>query len=42
MTKYQALLNEIYNEVLPMVGGGKVSDYIPALADIDPHKLRHL
>ncbi len=36
--KYQALLDEIYTEVKPMVGDGKVSDYIPALGNIDPNK----
>ncbi|MFT4861530.1 MAG: glutaminase [Pseudohongiellaceae bacterium] len=36
--KYQALLNEIYSEVLPLQGEGKVADYIPALGHIDPRK----
>jgi len=36
--KYQALLDEIYSEVLPMLGNGRVADYIPALSHIDPTK----
>ena len=36
--KYQALLDEIYSEVLPLLGTGKVADYIPALGHIDPSK----
>nr|MBP8172323.1 glutaminase [Pseudomonas sp.] len=30
----QALLNEILDEVRPLIGRGKVADYIPALADV--------
>lgn len=32
----QALLNEILDEVRPLIGRGKVADYIPALADVAP------
>ncbi|AXR08418.1 glutaminase B [Salinimonas sediminis] len=34
----QSLLNNIYQEVIPMLGQGKVADYIPALACVDPHQ----
>ena len=30
----QALLNEILDEVRPLIGQGKVADYIPALASV--------
>ena len=30
----QALLNEILDEVRPLIGQGKVADYIPALGDV--------
>ena len=30
------LLQETYEEVLPLLGQGKVADYIPALACVDP------
>ena len=33
---YQAVLEEIYEEIQPLLGEGKVADYIPALAEIDP------
>ena len=35
----QALLNEILDEVRPLIGRGKVADYIPALADVAPAQL---
>ena len=35
---FQAVLDEIYNEIKPLLGQGKVADYIPALAEIDPHQ----
>ncbi|SDH39227.1 L-glutaminase [Pseudomonas benzenivorans] len=35
----QALLNEILDEVRPLIGRGKVADYIPALADVPPDQL---
>jgi glutaminase len=35
----QALLNEILDEVRPLIGRGKVADYIPALADVPGHQL---
>lgn len=35
---YQRLLEEIATEVRPLVGRGKVADYIPALAAVDPSK----
>ncbi|MAM71584.1 MAG: glutaminase [Gammaproteobacteria bacterium] len=36
--KFQALLEEIYNEVQPLFGQGQVADYIPALGKVDPRK----
>lgn len=33
---YQRLLEEIYTQVLPLAGEGKVADYIPALAKVAP------
>jgi len=33
---YQAILEEIHTEIRPLLGEGKVADYIPALAEIDP------
>ena len=35
---YQAILNQIQKDIKPYLGQGKVADYIPALADIDPMK----
>ncbi len=35
---YQKVLNKIYEEVKPLTGEGKVADYIPALAKVDPRK----
>lgn len=35
----QALLNEILDEVRPLIGQGKVADYIPALASVAPRQL---
>jgi glutaminase len=35
---YIQILNEIYSEVQPLFGKGKVADYIPALKRIDPKK----
>ena len=35
---YQQILNEIYTEVQPLFGQGKVADYIPALKNVDPRK----
>lgn len=35
---YQAILNEIAQEVQPFFGKGKVANYIPALANINPGK----
>jgi len=35
---YQKLLDEIYGEVKPLLGQGKVAGYIPALAQVDPNK----
>ena len=35
----QALLNEILDEVRPLIGQGKVADYIPALASVVPDQL---
>ncbi len=35
----QSLLNEILEEVRPLIGSGKVADYIPALGRVDPCQL---
>ncbi|MCE9678035.1 glutaminase B [Shewanella sp. AS1] len=35
----QALLETIIEQVRPLLGKGKVADYIPALAEVDPNKL---
>lgn len=35
---YQAILDEIAEEVGPYIGQGKVADYIPALAEVDPNR----
>ncbi len=35
---YLAILNKVLREVQPIIGSGKVADYIPALADADPTK----
>ncbi|MBU1642027.1 glutaminase [bacterium] len=33
---YQSILEEIEKEIAPLLGSGKVADYIPALAGVDP------
>jgi glutaminase len=38
MTDLQALLDETHAAVAPQIGSGKVADYIPALARIDPQQ----
>ena len=35
---YQACLQEIYEETKPLLGQGKVAEYIPALAEVDPNQ----
>ncbi|ABG59008.1 glutaminase [Cytophaga hutchinsonii] len=35
---YQAILNQIQGDIQPYLGQGKVADYIPALAGINPSK----
>lgn len=35
----QTLLNEILDEVRPLIGQGKVANYIPALGGVKPHQL---
>ena len=35
---YQSILNEIAQEVTPFLKDGKVADYIPALANVDPQQ----
>ncbi|WP_206001397.1 glutaminase, partial [Pseudomonas viridiflava] len=35
----QDLLNEILDEVRPLIGQGKVADYIPALGGVRPDQL---
>jgi|TARA_B110000240_G_scaffold81168_1_gene92558 glutaminase len=37
-TDYQRVLNEITQEVAPLLSKGKVADYIPALAEVDPEQ----
>ncbi len=36
MMDYRKIIDEIYREVKPMFGNGKVANYIPALAKVDP------
>ena len=35
---FQKTLNEIYSEVAPLFGQGKVANYIPALANVEPNQ----
>ena len=35
---YQKVLDEIAHEVRPLLSQGKVADYIPALAEVDPEQ----
>ncbi len=35
---YQSILNEIADEIRPLLKSGKVADYIPALAEVDPEQ----
>ena len=35
----QALLEQVVDKVRPLLGQGKVADYIPALASVNPKKL---
>ncbi len=35
---YQAILEEIYEEIKPELGRGKVADYIPALSSVNPQQ----
>ena len=35
---FQSVLEDIYHEVLPLIGEGKVADYIPALKKVNPQK----
>lgn len=35
-TNYQQILDEVYQETLPLLGQGKVAVYIPALAEVNP------
>lgn len=35
---YKKVIADIYHEVLPLRGRGKVADYIPALAEVDPRQ----
>ena len=35
---YRHVIERIYKEVLPYQGKGKVADYIPALAEVDPRQ----
>jgi len=38
MKNYQSIILEIVKDVNPLIGSGKVADYIPALAFVDPNK----
>ena len=35
---YQQILDKIYEEVKPLIGKGKVADYIPVLGDVSPNQ----
>lgn len=35
---YKEVITQIYNDVKPLFGQGKVADYIPALANVDPRQ----
>ena len=35
---YQSILNEIADEIRPLLKSGRVADYIPALAEVDPEQ----
>ena len=35
---YQEILNQIFEEIKPIIGSGQVANYIPALKNIDPNK----
>ena len=35
---WQQLLQDLHRELLPELGGGRVADYIPALAKVDPNR----
>jgi len=38
MTNYQKILDEIYEEIKPYLKEGKVANYIPALAQVEPNQ----
>jgi glutaminase len=38
MIDYQKILDEVYSEIKPYLKEGKVADYIPALANVDPDR----
>ena len=38
MTDYKNVLDEIYQKIQPLLKDGKVADYIPALAEINPNQ----
>ena len=35
---FSAVLNNIYQQIQPLLGQGQVADYIPALAKVNPHQ----
>ncbi|MDD2564961.1 MAG: glutaminase, partial [Salinivirgaceae bacterium] len=35
---YNAIIETVYKEILPYIAKGKIADYIPMLAKIDPNK----
>jgi glutaminase len=38
MIDYQKILDEVYEEIQPFLEDGKVANYIPALAEVDPNR----
>ena len=38
MADLQAILDSIHTDILPRIGEGKVADYIPELAKVDPRQ----
>ena len=37
-TNYTEILEQIYNDIAPQLGSGKVADYIPELGKVDPNQ----
>jgi hypothetical protein len=36
--QYQEILDDVHAKVAPLIGCGRVADYIPGLAVVDPHR----